>query len=887
MLDHLCTDMPVTDLELLLHMIRRKVPFHQCPEKVQVPLAQLAEALWQQGPRQIGAALHSLPHTDIVRLISYQPLAAEVIRQRPGYFDDLPSSFKKLSFFAPILPRMQPDKHDELLRAIAATDTDLALSLAPLDEVIRCHPMTVLHLQPSEATAERRRIAVESQPRLLRRLHGKIDAREYQELCDRVLDTPRGQLAFIAESERTPERVDKALERGRVAHVQDIPGPLRTERRLRLALERSRVGDYAAGRNQLSCAFCTQWNLWDTLRDRHKWLAYLPEEERTEALCLAYVGDSIERAGSHFIPEAIRQRHPEWNARGWKGTDAIALEPESLCKGWSGAALARAIEDKSAVLHVLDPWPAAQDIAPWALLMEGFWDKLPAEYKELIWRKGGTEGLGPAFGVPDFDVDPQALLDPVQEHCCTLRASVIPEQVARKLMFCHHFQPRHQALGAVLRQKMTDLGKRQEQRLAAGTLPLWSAPCGVSDAAWTARGGRTLVHRDNNGRVVHMKFWRQGETLTTLAAEQAAQQFAHDHPALGWQSEIPQPQGIVRVPIDEMPADPESFADRLQVHEHQGQGYCLAFCFTTHNDDYDTLAWQPDTPGGECRKAREGLLRAFHDLGIWSSLGAVHTSTIKLYHHFYEVGGSRPDLLLDMFRYGQCYPGTLHLWNTESIEQSDWGRSGLRDLGDLEFYPFIATYVESADAHWILDGYGQRASFVNGMAQNLLGGLLHYLRACRDQPDYHYRNDQQINRLGQFLADACNGYLGTLLGDGTRLDTVIAGDVYPEWLYRTAQEMIYWTARQTEDTEGFGLHFNRDGRPCAQLYPGHPRLNVRYGKDEDFTEEAGESLGTDNGKLPLFYLMRGIYMMAALVADRLAAPDAPQPGAPPQEPMAS
>ena len=121
-----------------------------------------------------------------------------------------------------------------------------------------------------------------------------------------------------------------------------------------------------------------------------------------------------------------------------------------------------------------------------------------------------------------------------------------------------------------------------------------------------------------------------------------------------------------------------------------------------------------------------------------------------------------------------------------------------------------------------------------------------------------------------FLEEACNRYLATLLGDGTRLEMAFPAGVYQQWLYRTAREMIYWTARQTEGQEGFGLHFNRDGRPCAELYPGHPQLKgIRYGVADEFTEEAGESLGTDSGKLPLFYLMRGIYMLTAKVADRL------------------
>ena len=523
-----------------------------------------------------------------------------------------------------------------------------------------------------------------------------------------------------------------------------------------------------------------------------------------------------------------------------------------------------------------------EDIAPWALVVEGFWDALPSGYKEKIWHNGGTEGLGPAFAVPDFDLEPEALLDPVQEHHCTLRAARLPAQVKKKLMFCGHFQPRHQALGQALCGSMLAGKQALERAVAAGNLPVWSGD-DRADAPWRPSGGRTLVRTAREDGVVHMKFWRQGEALATFAAEQAVQAFARDQGALGWKSEIPRPGGIVRVPIGEMPVAPEAFPDKLQVLGKKGRRHCLAFCFTTRDHSYGAQALRPDEDGKDCSKAREGLLRAFHDLGLWSSLGAVHTSTIKLYHHFHTAQDVRPELLLgNLFQPDMCYPGTVHLWNTVAIEQSDWGLSGLRDLGDLEFYPCITTYVESVDASWVLEGYGQRASFVNAMAHNILGGLLHYMCAHRQLPDYHYKNSEQVGQLAGFVQEACNLYLGSLLGDGTRLETLIPADVYPQWLSRTAQEMIYWSARQTlepaPEQDGFAQHINRDGRPCPLLYPGHPRLeSVRYGVTADFTEAAGESLGTENGKLPLFYLMRGLYMMAAGVADRLTGTAVPQP----------
>ena len=239
-----------------------------------------------------------------------------------------------------------------------------------------------------------------------------------------------------------------------------------------------------------------------------------------------------------------------------------------------------------------------------------------------------------------------------------------------------------------------------------------------------------------------MKFLREGEELAEFGAEEAVQRFAQAHQKrLGFRSEIPQAEGVVFVAQEHLPPAARQCTDPLKVHEHKGRKGYLAFRFTTADNSYDTLAWQPDTPQGGDSRARDGLLRALHDIGVWSSMGAVHTSTIRLYHHFQE-GSERPELLLSaLFNPTEGYPGKLHLWNSYATEHSDWGWSGLRDLGDLEFYPFVTTYVESCDAHWTLPDYGQRASFVNGIAQNILASLLHIMRLYRaTDPDYHYTN---------------------------------------------------------------------------------------------------------------------------------------------------
>ena len=123
------------------------------------------------------------------------------------------------------------------------------------------------------------------------------------------------------------------------------------------------------------------------------------------------------------------------------------------------------------------------------------------------------------------------------------------------------------------------------------------------------------------------------------------------------------------------------------------------------------------------------------------------------------------------------------------------------------------------------------------------------------------------------MEEGCNALLTGLLGDGTRLQdffpeqTADGVGVYSQWRERAATEMIYWTARQTPGGDCFARHFQDKGRPSTALYPGHPRQELLYPKN--FTKDGEENLGADNNKLPLFFLVRGLYLLAIGLADRL------------------
>ncbi len=887
MLGHLCTHAPVDDCELLLHMIAHQCAFQKLPGMIQVSDKELAKALLLRNLPMRKAAAKCLPETLVHRLMAWPGLAYDFIRFDPFLFLYAPQELKTRDSLAALLADVPQEDRHILVLPIAHQDLHLALSLASAEEVIKVAPHLLFKLTPPQQTPKLRAIAVSSDPLLLARLQPHISDAEYERLCDLLIRQAGSSLEHIAPDKRTVRRVDLAVAHRHPAHIRDIPARLVNQKRLGLALKNASLFRYFYP-DSLRSHFLTHWHLWNTLKQKKDWLRFLPESERTGKLCEEYIRQYPAEAYSDHVPEAIARRHPEWVDRLWQAScyRSLSRRLETRRQRLDDALLTRLLDDGSAIVHEWFDFPPASQMPPWALLVEGFLEKLDPAHRNQIWRNGGACGLADAFQAPAFRIDPQALLDPLQEQLCTYRATCLPGQVVKKLMFCQPFRPVHAELGAGLHQQIVRLTRWLRLAMATGRLPYWSPAGTTATTAWKVRGGRTLARWEANG-YVHMKFQRRGESLKSFAAEQAAQDFARTHKKLGWHSEIPTPEGIWLVPLDKLPVTQDSFSDALETHQLQGRACALALRFTTLDESYDTQAFQPDAQGS-FTPARQGLLRAFHDLGVWSSLGALHTSTISLYHHFVDSDtASRPELLLNTcFQPGQLYPGSLHLWNTQATERSDWGWSGLRDLGDMEFYPFIHTYVTSLDAQAMIPDYSQRASFVNAIAQNILGGLLHYMRLQRSaNPNYHYKTPESIADMKHFIEQACDTLLAGLLGDGddARLKNLFAStgpglsDVYPEWLHQTAREIIYWSARQTQDGDGFARHLNQNGRPCAELYPGHPWQDIRYGDGEqdDYTEAAGESLGTDNGKLPLFFLVRGLYVLAAGLADRLTQPQQP------------
>ena len=855
----------VTDCKILDHMARRNAMFFFHPGVVQIKDQELENHLCTAEAPHARRLIACLPDSQLKPLMQTPAVVERVLRCRPHLFSCLPEAMKTEQVLKPLLDKLPEPHRHELLDHIAQQTPALARRLETIEDAIKRSVHKACATRANELTFALRCLAVQQRVHAIG-LFQDMEDPEYSTLCDRALEHSGMALAYIRPSHKSLARVEQALKHRQAPGIEAIPRKLYTTDRLSRALPNSH--------SCLSRALLDDWNLWDALKEQHGWLYRLPEHERTEELCHHYL--SRFPGDLDPIPAPILAQHPEWQTASERPCAYLPLELHKRLPSCYGPATGDSAGSPAS--------SAQMKVQPWALVL-AHWhnqaDKLPENYRKAIRDNGGTGGLAQTLKVPPLQLDADALLDPVQEANCSRRAGVLPDLARIQLMSAAPFQlPRTHERQELLEQ-MDRHFQHLQQQLEDKSLPFW-LPEPETCGAWKRRGGRTLVHSDKED-CIHMKLQREGESLNTFAAEQAVQSFARSHPQLGWHSEIPDPGDIYLVPLDKLPLASRAFPDKLKRYNYDDEDYVLAFRFTTQGDNYDTLAWQPDEQG-RLQQSHQGLLNALHDLGIWSSMGAMHTSTIRLYHHFYDVDdASRPELLLTaLFRPEEPssdagYPGILHLWNTWATDQSDWGQSGLRDLGDLEFYPFIETYITSSDAVLTAPDYGQRASFVNAIAQNIFGGLLHYMRLHRTcDPSWHYKNTTTVAELGKFIEDGCNTLLGGLLDDHTRIRDLFPAadgerrDVYAQWLHLTAREIIYWSARQETDSDCFAKHLATDGHPSAELYPGQPCQDILYG--EHYTEAQGENLGANNGKMPLFYLVRGLYVMAIGLANRLGEP---------------
>ena len=640
-------------------------------------------------------------------------------------------------------------------------------------------------------------------------------------------------------------------------------------------------------------------------------LENLPEELKTEDFCRSYLSNWPEHIQG--CPLALLRKHPEWLKQSLKyGGYNLKVLPESersfdLCQRAlkSPDCCIKAVPEKMfekypellliaagyprglskipprlrtldvclEALTALDPTHTTETMAeipeavrkklPYDLLLAVAPGYLPMGIREAMVTNGDTT-LPTQYRQKKPIPNQRHLMEPLQQEPfgeLTFSSSVFLKRI---LLSTGPFNLSNLSLGIALEQTITQHCQQQQRMLSAGRLPLLRS---VSKKS-TIYGGRTLMFRTGDV-FTRMKFLRKGESMDDFFREEAVHRFARGEHNLTTilKSEVPKPVGIRLLPIDQLPDNILSgFHSDLKKITLSGQRCYLVYEFTTRNEDYSTLAHRKDS-NGDSTRAEQGLLNACHDLGVWSSLGVVHTSTINAYHNFKD--NRRELFLCHMFHQLRSLPGALTGWDTRATDESDWAYSGLKDLGDMEFYPRITSYFHTEDAVALLpDGFGQRVAFMSAFVENMIAPVLHYARMHRDDADYHYKNSEGRAKLGAFIISAIGTYLSGLKGRSVKAEAYFeSSEIFATWVNDTTAEIALWTARQNLKKDCFARNLKLTGCYSAQVYPDQIETDYRY--PENFTSNNQDNLGCNHGQFGLTLLVRGLYQVAAVLAVEL------------------
>ena len=593
-------------------------------------------------------------------------------------------------------------------------------------------------------------------------------------------------------------------------------------------------------------------------------LTALPESERTFDLCQQAL--TVMYCCIEAVPVAMFEKHKSLLLLAASRTDDLSKLPPHLITPdvcIASISVRNSVHTEQILSQVPD---AVRQALPYDLLLTVAPSFLPLKIRQEMVARGDTT-LPAQYRQKKPIMDQRYLMTPYNSSA-QLRVSS-GRFLKKILLSTAPFNLRNQSLGIALQNAIEDHFRVWSYQLRWRGLPL-AQPIGENS---TVYGGRTLMFRAGN-EMTRMKFQRHNETLYDFFREQAVHHFTHNHhDKLLLKSEVPKPVGLKLVPVEYLPDNIlASFRSRLRTYMHQGKEHYLVYEFTTCNEEYSTLAHQKDSHGDSTR-AEQGLLKACHDLGVWSSLGAVHTSTIQAYHNFKKK--RRELILIFMFSNTVPFPGTMNGWDSDATDESDWSYSGLKDIGDMEFYPHITSYNQAKDAEpAITPGVAQRASFMSAAVENMIAPILHYARMHRDDADYHYKNSEGRAKLGSFIDDVIGAYVSGLLGQPVKAeDCFESPQIHQQWNHKTTAETTLMTARQDLNTDCFARNLQQTGCYALEVYPDLQNIGYRY--PEDFTSNNGkDNLGTNSGDFTLTLLLRGLYQVAAFLAAELGQSDA-------------
>ena len=588
-------------------------------------------------------------------------------------------------------------------------------------------------------------------------------------------------------------------------------------------------------------------------------LKALPESERTFDLC--HQALTAAHCCIEAVPVTMFEKHKSLLLLAASRTDDLSILPPHLITSdvcIASISVRHPVYAKQILSQVPD---AVRQALPYDLLLTVAPQYLPLKIRQEMLVRGDTT-LPPQYRQKKPIMDQRYLMTPYNPSSYLIVSS--GRFLKKILLSTAPFELRNQSLGHALGEAIAENFRLRKYQLRWKELPL-AQPIGENS---TVYGGRTLMFRTGN-EMTRMKFHRHNEPLDDFFREEAVHRFTHDSHDLKalLKSEVPKPVGLKLIPVDYLPDNIlASFRSSLHTYTYSGKKHYLIYEFTTCNEEYSTLAHQKDSHGDSTR-AEQGLLKACHDLGVWSSLGAVHTSTIQAYHNFKR---KRRELLLIFMFSNSDFPGTMNGWDSDATDESDWSYSGLKDIGDMEFYPNITTYNHASDAKPAISaGVDQRASFISAAVENMLAPILHYARMHRDDADYHYKNSEGRAKLGSFIDEVIGAYVSGLLGQPVKAeDCFESPEIHRLWKLKTTAETTLMTARQDLNTDCFARNLQQTGCYALEVYPDLQNIKYRY--PEDFTSNNGkDNLGTSSGYFALTLLLRGLYQVSAFLAARL------------------
>ncbi len=588
---------------------------------------------------------------------------------------------------------------------------------------------------------------------------------------------------------------------------------------------------------------------------RSSWVVMeqVPEKHKDYEFCL----EAVHQQGYaiQYIPESLQIRHPDLTEIAVKNGGLYYLsetmKTEKLCL--------MAVNSDPSQLHYV-PQYLWEKMPLWVLACEAP-EILPQSCWQHLLESQDTCYL-PDLPSAKLSVDRDALLESLPPY--QPEAPHFFAELKKQMLACKPFQLKNSSTGDQLQNYIAMFHDRVASNIKTGNLP---RPGILTDNAEVYGGRALLCENPLTGKCERYKFLRKGESLENFTREGAVHSFCYNTvPGLQLKSqlhsEVPMPVDYHLIPKKVMRDKYiQACKSELETVFVDGEAYYVGYQFLTSGKDYSTLAHQAGIEGN-AEPAERGILKAAHDLGVWSSCGAVHTSTIKAYHQFES---NRKELfLVSLFTPQYFFPGCIRHWNTKATDESDWGWTGLRDIGDMAFYPFIDDYTSAKNADFVIPGYGQRCSFLEGFVSNMVAAVLHYARLHQGDQDYHYSQSRSVERMAQFIESVINSYLSGLLGSTVQArDFFESNEVYSQWLRKSALETLYWTAPQASDLDCISAHLAQ-GICASSVYPDKMHRLVYMAEKFRY-----ENLGLCNSRFGLTWLVRGLGLLSGGIAERL------------------